>query len=258
MFLGSRVDESLTHYYRHWLEHRERLGLRVAQGGFCSHMWKQQARRRERQARRRLGRAPGPASRGAQARASGRSTIAFEELLPRLGEPVAVQRRVEFRLVPEIREWTIEGHLDLETRRPGARAPMSPSRRSSTTRSRPAVAITEDDRRAQPAGQPCTSPPAGSRAGPPHDFQFAQIPLTPAALGARRSPPRSSPPSATSPGGCARCSRGSRSRPQPDRRSPTHCTGPDRPWGFAYPTSWKRGLRYCEHWRADCPGGAGL
>ena len=33
--------------------------------------------------------------------------------------------------------------------------------------------------------------------------------------------------------------------------------GPDRPWGFADPTSWKCGPRYCQHW-ATCPGGAGL
>jgi hypothetical protein len=33
--------------------------------------------------------------------------------------------------------------------------------------------------------------------------------------------------------------------------------GPDQPWGFADPTSWKCSLRYCTHWSA-CPGGRGL
>jgi hypothetical protein len=33
--------------------------------------------------------------------------------------------------------------------------------------------------------------------------------------------------------------------------------GPDRPWGFADPTSWKCSPRYCSHWDG-CPGGAGL
>jgi hypothetical protein len=33
--------------------------------------------------------------------------------------------------------------------------------------------------------------------------------------------------------------------------------GPDRPWGFADPTSWKCGPRYCSHY-FSCPGGAGL
>ena len=33
--------------------------------------------------------------------------------------------------------------------------------------------------------------------------------------------------------------------------------GPDQPWGFADPTSWKCSPRYCAHW-ASCPGGRGL
>ncbi len=33
--------------------------------------------------------------------------------------------------------------------------------------------------------------------------------------------------------------------------------GPDRPWGFADPTSWKCSADYCDH-HATCPGGAGL
>jgi hypothetical protein len=33
--------------------------------------------------------------------------------------------------------------------------------------------------------------------------------------------------------------------------------GPDEPWGFADPTGWKCGPRYCSAWHA-CPGGAGL
>jgi len=33
--------------------------------------------------------------------------------------------------------------------------------------------------------------------------------------------------------------------------------GPDSPWGFADPTSWKCSGRFCAHYSA-CPGGAGL
>jgi hypothetical protein len=33
--------------------------------------------------------------------------------------------------------------------------------------------------------------------------------------------------------------------------------GPDQPWGFADPTSWKCSQRYCHAW-ASCPGGRGL
>ncbi len=33
--------------------------------------------------------------------------------------------------------------------------------------------------------------------------------------------------------------------------------GPDRPWGFADPSSWKCSRRHCEAWHS-CPGGGGL
>ncbi len=33
--------------------------------------------------------------------------------------------------------------------------------------------------------------------------------------------------------------------------------GPDQPWGFADPTSWKCSPRFCHPWRS-CPGGRGL
>ena len=46
--------------------------------------------------------------------------LTFEQLVPKLGEPLAVQRRLEFTLAPGLTEWTIVCYLDLETR---ARAP---------------------------------------------------------------------------------------------------------------------------------------
>ena len=33
--------------------------------------------------------------------------------------------------------------------------------------------------------------------------------------------------------------------------------GPDQPWGFADPTSWKCNARFCHAW-GSCPGGGGL
>ena len=39
--------------------------------------------------------------------------------MPKLGEPLAVQRRLEFTLAPGLVEWTILCYLDLETRGPG-------------------------------------------------------------------------------------------------------------------------------------------
>ena len=42
--------------------------------------------------------------------------LTFAQLVPRLGEPVAVQRRLEFTLAPGLVEWTVVCYLDLETR----------------------------------------------------------------------------------------------------------------------------------------------
>ena len=45
--------------------------------------------------------------------------LSFEQLVPKLGEPLAVQRRLEFALAPGRTEWTIVCYLDLGTRAPG-------------------------------------------------------------------------------------------------------------------------------------------
>ena len=164
MFLGSRVDETLSHYYRHWLEHRERVELRELERFFGAN-WKQQLaaendklgvawdERLDRHTALKLG--------------VNALTIAFEELVPRLGEPVAVQRRVESSSGSRPR--SSGRSRATSTSRPAARssAARKPSRRSSTTRSRPAARSPRRSRRAtrRPA---CTSPPAGLRAGPPH------------------------------------------------------------------------------------------
>ena len=44
------------------------------------------------------------------------------ELVPRLGEPVDVQRRLEFTLAPGL-EWTVLCYLDLETLKSGGGEP---------------------------------------------------------------------------------------------------------------------------------------
>jgi hypothetical protein len=43
--------------------------------------------------------------------------LTLAELVPRLGQPIAVQRKLEFALAPGL-EWTIQCYLDLETLRP--------------------------------------------------------------------------------------------------------------------------------------------
>ncbi len=247
MFLGSRIDETLTHYYRHWLEHRERLGLRELKRFFGAN-WKQQLaaendkrgvawdERLDRHTALKL---------GVKA-----LTIAFEELVPQLGEPVAVQRRVEFRLAPEI-EWTIEGHLDLETRRPvlGAEELVE---EIVDYKVKAGSAITETTA----ARNPQASLYLAARwleGRPAARFQFAQT-LIP---GARRKTLATSLVP-TERNVAALRSTLARIALAASQIAALHDRyGPDRPWGFADPTSWKCGPRYCQHW-ATCPGGAGL
>jgi hypothetical protein len=114
MFLGSRVDEALSHYYRHWLEHGERLPLGEVKR-FFGRNWKEQL---EAESDRRGVTWTEPLARTTALKLGVKAlTLAFERLVPELGEPVAVQRRVCFRLAPEL-EWDVEGYLDLETRHP--------------------------------------------------------------------------------------------------------------------------------------------
>ena len=242
-----RIDETLTHYYRHWLEHRERVGLRQLERFFGAN-WKQQLaaendklgvpwdERLDRHTTLKL---------GVKA-----LTIAFEELVPRLGEPVAVQRRVEFRLAPEI-EWTIEGHLDLETRRPMLGAAETVEE-IVDYKVKAGSAITDTTA----ARNPQASLHLAARwleGRPATRFQFAQT-LIP---GARRKTLATSliP---TERNVAALRSTLARIALAASQIAALHDRyGPDRPWGFADPTSWKCGPRYCPHW-ATCPGGAGL
>jgi hypothetical protein len=103
--------------------------------------------------------------------------LTFKQLVPRLGEPVAVQRRVEYTLGPGL-EWSVLRFLDLETVRRDAagnelpivvtrsRARPRPSRRPTTTSSRR-----------------CTSPDAGSSATLPRSSRSPRSRSRPAPPG---------------------------------------------------------------------------
>jgi hypothetical protein len=246
MFLGSRVDEALTHYYRHWLDTGERLPAKNVMR-FFGRNWKRQLeaendklgvawdQRLDRAAALKL---------GVRALA-----LAFEELVPRIGEPVAVQRRVELRLGPV--EWTIEGHLDLETRR-HQRGSENPVEEIVDYKVKGGSAIT------QPAAarNPQASLYLAARwleGRPATRFQFAQT-LIPG--GQRKTMATSLIPTERTVGEL----RGTLVRiALAATQIATYYErfGADRPWGFADPASWKCSPRYCEHFAA-CPGGAGL
>ena len=126
MFLGRQVDDAITLYYRHILDHGERLSARPGQGRVLGRLESRRAR-------------PSASNSGSPGRPTCARTRAFKlgldaveltfsELIPHLGEPVAVQRKVEYTLAPGL-EWSVLCYLDLETRRPDAGALRAGCRR---------------------------------------------------------------------------------------------------------------------------------
>ena len=112
MFLGSRVDDALSLYYRTILEHDERLDTAQVKDAYRD-LW-----HTELQAEEQLQGVDWQDIHQHAAFELGLQALelTFEQLVPKLGEPLAVQRRLEFTLAPGVTEWTIVCYLDLETR----------------------------------------------------------------------------------------------------------------------------------------------
>jgi truncated hemoglobin YjbI len=110
-FLGNRVDDAITRFYERVL-HGERLDLAQLKDLF-NDVWRAEvARERDRN-----GGVNWPADlTAAEAHKLGLQAVelTLSELVPRLGRPLAVQRKFEFKLHPEL-EWTIVGVVDLDT-----------------------------------------------------------------------------------------------------------------------------------------------
>ena len=110
MFLGSRVDDAITEFYGRQIDgstltlpelvdlFRETWDAKIKADGDRI-AWEH-------------GLTPTIAER------MGRTavTLTYERLIPRLGTPVAAQRKFEIRLAPQL-QWTIVGYVDLDTRR---------------------------------------------------------------------------------------------------------------------------------------------
>src|SRR5262249_29116278 len=111
MFLGSRVDDALSGYYRRILEHGDRLEVDQVLDLYREQWHAGREAERDRQGIEWEGDAPERAAfeLGRQA-----VELAMTDLVPRLGEPVGVQRRLEFTLAPGL-QWTVLCYLDLET-----------------------------------------------------------------------------------------------------------------------------------------------
>jgi hypothetical protein len=114
MFLGRQVDDAITLYYRRILEDGERLSLDQVKDAFWDG-WKAAAETEREQ----LGIAWEDDLREDRAFKLGLDAIdlSFREMVPRLGEPVAAQRKLEYVLAPGL-EWSVQCFLDLETLRP--------------------------------------------------------------------------------------------------------------------------------------------
>src|SRR4051812_7596703 len=114
MFLGARVDDALSTYYRHLLERGERLTLDQLQDAYRDHWTRELAAEHARQ-----GVGWDDELDEAHAFTVGLEAVALTltELVPLLGRLVAVQRELNYALAPGL-EWTIQGFLDLETVRP--------------------------------------------------------------------------------------------------------------------------------------------
>ena len=236
MFLGRQVDDAVTLYYRRILEHGEHLSLDQVRDAYWDG-WKAAAEAEREQ----LGISWEDDLREDRAFKLGLDAIelTFKQLVPRLGEPVAVQRRVEYTLGAGL-EWSVLCYLDLETVRPDAEGNE--------------VALVVDYKvKTTPLSQPKADhdfQPAVYLAGrwlegnPAAAFAFAQL----AKPGPRR---REMAASLVSTSRSVGQLRGALVRIAQAARQIVACYerfGPEEPWGFADPGGWKCSERYCEAW----------
>jgi PD-(D/E)XK nuclease superfamily len=246
MFLGSRVDDALSLYYRTILEHGERLDTAQVKDAYRD-LWHTELQAEEEE---KLGvdwqdiHQHAAFELGLQA-----LELTFEQLVPKLGEPLAVQRRLEFALAPGATEWTIVCYLDLETR--ASALSGEPIDRVVDYKVKGSlIGQTTADRDLQAslylAGRWLEGRPAAQ-------FAFAQIgkpgrqrrQISAALTTTRRTP------------GQLRASLARIALAAAEIDAYYRHFGPHRPWGLADPTSWKCSARFCSAW-ASCPGGAGL
>ena len=244
MFLGRRVDDAISVYYQRILDHGEQLSVEQVTDAYRDG-WRADAEAE----RERLGIAWEENLREDGAFQIGLHAIelTFAQLIPQLGEPVAVQRRLEYTLAPGL-EWSVLCYLDLETRRADGDA-LVPSVVDYKVKTTP-LSQFKADHDFQPAvylaGRWLEGDPAAG-------FSFAQV----AKPGPRRKEMRASiVTTSRTPGqlrgALARIAQVARQIVAYHERF-----GPEEPWGFADPGGWKCSARYCEAW-GRCPGGAGL
>ena len=245
MFLGSRVDDALSLYYRQILEHHQRLDRAQVKDAYRD-LWQTELQAEGQQ----LGidwtdiDQHAAFDLGLQA-----LELTFEQLVPKLGEPLAVQRRVEFNLAPGLVEWTVVCYLDLETR-------------ASTPSGEPLDRVVDYKVKGNPIGQQKADRDpqaslylAGRWLGdrPAEEFSFAEI----ARPGRQRRQVSATLTTTRRTAGQLRSTLARIALAASEIDAYYRQFGADRPWGLADPTGWKCSERFCHFWPA-CPGGAGL
>src|SRR5450755_1733438 len=125
MFLGGRVDDAISTYYTRILEHHEQLTTVQVKDAYREHWQRELAAEQDK-----LGIQWDPELDEADVFEMGLQAIelTLAELVPKLGQPTAVQRKPEFPLAPGLGlEWTIQCYLDLETLRPDEHGELHPA-----------------------------------------------------------------------------------------------------------------------------------
>ena len=111
MFLGSRFDDALSAYHRWVLEHGDRLSSDQVLDIYRE-LWKTELEiENDKQG---VDWEEDLPERSAFELGTQAVELALAELVPHLGDPVDVQRRLEFAIAERL-EWTVVCYLDLET-----------------------------------------------------------------------------------------------------------------------------------------------
>lgn len=246
MFLGRCVDEAISTYYQHILEHGEQLGVDQVHDSYRER-WAE--RLVEEQHKLGVNWEEGLDENTGFEMGLAAIELTFSELVPRLGRPVAVQRKLEFAIAPGL-AWTIVCYLDLETTREqesGEAVRAVVDYKVKTSPITQAKANVDPQAGVYLAGRWLENQSAG-------EFCFAQI----AKPGPRRKAMSSALVTTTRSPGQLRGNLARIAQAASQIAAYYERFGPDQPWGFADPTSWKCSPRFCDHFQSACPGGAGL
>jgi len=245
MFLGSRLDDAMTHYYRTLIDTGQTLPLDQVQR-FYEQNWLEQLEREQDER--------GVDWSDLHDRAAfeiGKDAIevCINQFAPQLGDPVAVQRKFAFKVTSHA-QWTVEGYPDLEVRR------------YELGSDEPVAGVVDWKVKGKPVYQPKADCDVQAslylaarwvEGDPANDFTLAQV-LRP---GPERQKISSKIVRTTRTIEQLRATLARFAQAASQIAWLHERFGSDRPWGFADPSHWKCTEAQCPYW-SSCPGGGGL